>query len=167
MILPGLKLCLAFGGTSAPASHSPIQPSFPMACSWLWIIVSLLQHLCPCGQVGWRNSIQLKNSLWKKLNKSVCFPACFTAFLGKKLCQHGTVRWGEKRETQGKIQQQGKILPGLVWPPKSCSACHSHSTLPVAYLIFILLSLIKVLCPFLYFSANNSLVYKSLSSTYH
>lgn len=58
---------LAFGGRFALASHCPIQPSFPMACSWLWIIASLLLHLCPNGQVGCRNLIQLKNTLWKKI----------------------------------------------------------------------------------------------------
>lgn len=122
---------LAFGGRSAPASYCPIQPSFPMACSWPRVIASLLLHLCPCGQVGWRNLIQLQNNLWKKINKRGYFPVCFAACLEKDLRQHGTVGWGERRETRGESQPQGQLLLVLVWPPKSCSALCTHGTLPV------------------------------------
>lgn len=159
---------LAFDGRSAPASHCPIQPSFPMVWSWPWITVSLLLLLCPCGQVGWRNRIQLKNNLWKKINKSVYFPACFTACLEKKCCA-GTGLWDEERGTKhrARASQQGHLLLALLWPLKSCSACRAHSTLPVTCLIVIILSLIEVLSPSLYFSASNSSACKGLSSTYH
>lgn len=97
---------LAFGGRCAPDSHWPIQPFFPVAWSWPGIAMSLLLHLCPCDQVGWRNLIQLKNKLWKKINKSIYFLDCFTACLERSCASMGL--WDEERHMKHKARARSK-----------------------------------------------------------
>jgi len=91
--------------------------------------VPLLLHSCPRAQVGWRNLIQLKNNPWKKIIKTVYIPACFIAYLERKLCQCGTVG---KREAcnRGQEPAEGTATARAAVATKTLFSLQ-YSTLPI------------------------------------
>lgn len=167
MILPGPRLWSGIWWQICSGQSPPtIQSSFPVASFWPWIVASLL-HLCPCGHVGWRNLIQLKKSPLEENKQEVFTLKPSSLHDWKNNCHLATVVWGERQETQGKSQQQRQLLLVLVWPTKTCSVCHAQSTLPVACLVFTILSLTAVLSPSSYSLASNFSSCTGLSSPYH